>query len=180
MVRDALKLPPVNESASVSNPAEFAREESTANPAAYGVKKLQALLVGRDDSESHYLGMRQNRVGVPVETNSNEESTFVLKIEKKDKFAVLTNSEGKFLTARGESVVLTDTLEEGSRWVIVNPLKTDLNPDDGWFSLESANDPGRYLRHYSLFVYAHKKSELTPGQASLFLSDASWKFEDAQ
>ena len=92
--------PPVNECARVSNPAEFARKESTANPAAYGVKKLQALLVGRDDSESHYLGMRQNRVGVAVETNSNDESTLVLKIEKKDKFAVLKNSEGKFLTAQ--------------------------------------------------------------------------------
>ena len=74
---------------------------------------------------------------------------------------------------------MTDTLEEGSRWLIVNPLKTDLNPNDGWFSLESANDPGIFLRHYSLFVYAHKKSELTPVQAVLFLSDASWKFEDA-
>ena len=93
---------------------------------------------------------------------------------------MLTNSEGKFLTARGEAVVLTDTLEEGARWVIVNPLKTDLDPNDGWFSLESANDPGRFLRHYSRFVYAHKTSELTPGQAGLFSSDASWKFVDAQ
>ncbi len=50
VVRDALKLPPVNESASVSNPAEFAREESTANPAAYGVKKLQASLYSSDAS----------------------------------------------------------------------------------------------------------------------------------
>ena len=55
--------------------------------------------------------MRQKRVGVPVEANSNEESTFVLKIEKTDQFAVLTNSDGKYLTAQGEAVVLTDTLE---------------------------------------------------------------------
>lgn len=123
--------------------------------------------------------MRQNRVGVPVEADSNEESTLVLKNERKDKFAVLTNSEGKLLTARGKAVVLTDTLEEGSRWVIGNPLKTDLDPNDGWFSLESANDPCRFLRHYSLFAYAHKKSELTPGETVLFLPDASWKFVDA-
>ena len=126
------------------------------------------------------MGMRQKRVGVPVEANSNEESTFVLKIEKTDQFAVLTNSDGKYLTAQGEAVVLTDTLEPGSRWVIRNPLKADLNPNDGWFSLEFANAPGTFLRHYSLFVYAHKKSELNPGQAVLFSSDASWKFEDTQ
>ncbi len=124
--------------------------------------------------------MRQNRVGVSVEANSNEESTFVLKIEKRDRFAVLTNSDGKYLTAQGEAVVLTDTLESRSRWVIRNPLKADLNPNDGWFSLESANTPGTFLRHYSLFVYAHKKSELTPGQAVLFSCDASWEFEDTQ
>jgi hypothetical protein len=81
--------------------------------------------------------MRQNRVGVQVKEDSNEEIAFVLKIEKRDRFAVLTNSEGKFLTARGEAIVLTDTLEEGSRWVIINSLKTDLDPNDGWFSLES-------------------------------------------
>ena len=46
------------------------------------------------------MGMRQNRVGVAVEANSNDESTLVLKIEKKDKFALLKNSEGKFLTAQ--------------------------------------------------------------------------------
>lgn len=79
---------------------------------AYCLKKLQALLVGRDDSESHYLGMRQNRVGVPLQSSSSDARTCVLKIEKKVKFAVLTNSEGKFLTARGKDVVLTDTLED--------------------------------------------------------------------
>lgn len=106
------------------------------------------MLVSRSDYESHYLGMRQSRVGVPVKADSNEESTFVLKIEKRDGFAVITNSEGMFLTARGKTVVLTDTLEEGSHWVIGNPLKTELDPNDGWFSLESANDHGRFLRHY--------------------------------
>ena len=117
--------------------------------------------------------MRQNRVGVSVEANSNEESTFVLKIEKRDRFAVLTNSDGKYLTAQGEAVVLTDTLESRSRWVIRNPLKADLNPNDGWFSLESAKALWTFLRHYSLFVYAHKKSELNPGQSVLFSSDAA-------
>jgi hypothetical protein len=52
--------------------------------------------------------MRQNRVGVPVEADSNEQSTFVLKIEKRDHFAVFTNSEGMFLTARSETVAAFD------------------------------------------------------------------------
>jgi WD40 repeat protein len=178
VVRQALKLSLVKESARVSNPAELARQESTAN--VYGVKRLHALLVGVKDFECRYLGMRQDRVGIQVETESNSESIFAFTIEKKDNVAILTSGEGRFLTARGEAVVLTDTLEEGSRWVIRNPLKTNLDPNDGWFSLESASDPGRFLRHFSLFVYAHKKSELTPGQASLFLPDASWRFVDAQ
>ena len=135
---------------------------------AYGVKKLQAFIDGGDKSESRYVGMSENSIGIPVETESNRESIFVLKVEKNDNAAVLTNSEGKYLTAQGEAVVLTDTLEPGSRWVIRNPIKTDVSPNDGWFSLESANDPGRFLRHYSLLVYAHKKSELTPGHAVFF------------
>lgn len=75
--------------------------------------------------------MRQSRVGVPVKADSNEESTFVLKIEKRDKLSVVTNREGMFLTARGETVIMTDTLEQGSHWVIGNPLKTELDPNDG-------------------------------------------------
>ena len=124
--------------------------------------------------------MNEGRIGIPVETNSNSEMIIVLKVEKNDTFTVLTNSDGKYLTARGAAVVLTDSLEEGSRWVIHNPLEADMNPGDGWFSLESASDPGRFLRHYSLFVYAHKKEELTQQEAALFPTDASWKFVDAQ
>jgi WD40 repeat protein/serine/threonine protein kinase len=160
--------------------AEFGVGVVTAKRRAYGVRKLQAFLVGGDNSQSRYLGMSENSIGIPVETESSSESIFVLKVEMNDNAAVLTNSEGKYLTAQGEAVVLTDTLEPGSRWVIRNPLKTDLSANDGWFSLESANAPGTFLRHLSLFVYAHKMSELTPGQAFLFLSDASWKFEDSQ
>jgi hypothetical protein len=99
--------------------------------------------------------MSENSIGIPVETESNSENIFVLKVQKNNNSAVVANNNGKFLTAQGEAVVLTDTLEPGSRWVIRNPLKTDLSPNDGWFSLESATDPGRFLRHYSLFVYAH-------------------------
>ena len=124
--------------------------------------------------------MSENSIGIPVEAESNAESIFVLKIEKNDQFAVLTDANGKYLTSQGDAVVVTDTPEPGSRSVIRNPLKTNPNPNDGWFSLEFANDPGRFLRHYSLLVYAHKKSELTPKQAVHFSSDASWKFEDAQ
>ncbi len=89
--------------------------------------------------------MIENSIGSPVETESNSEGIFVLKEEKYDNSAVLTNSEGKYLTAQGEAVVLSDTLEPGSHWVICNPLKTDLHRNDGWLSLESANDPGRFL-----------------------------------
>lgn len=131
--------------------AEFGVGVVTAKRSAYGVKRLQALIDG-DNSESRYLGMSENSIGIRVESESNAESIFVLKVEKNDQFAVLTDANGKYLTARGDAVVVTDTLEPGSRWVIRNPLKTNLNSNDGWFSLESANDPGRFLRHYSLFV----------------------------
>ncbi len=150
----------------------------TAKRKAFGLRRLQAF-VGVGSSESHYLGMKNNKVGIPDATTSNSESVFVLKVEENDKFAVLTNSEGKYVTARGEAVVLSDTLEQGSRWAIRNPLKTDLDPGDGWFSLESASDPGKFLRHFMLIAYAHTKAELTSVEAALFLADASWKFVDA-
>jgi len=60
--------------------------------------------------------MRDNSIGIPVETESDNESIFVLKVEENDKFAVLRDREGKYLTAQSEAVVLTDTMEEGSRW----------------------------------------------------------------
>lgn len=89
----------------------------TAKRKAYGVKRLQAFLGGGDHSKNHYLGMRNDSVGIPVETSSKNESIFVLKIDSKDNFAVLTNSDGQYVTARGEAVVLTGTLEQGSRWI---------------------------------------------------------------
>lgn len=97
----------------------------------------------------------------------------------KGKFAVLTTRESKYLTARDKALVLTDTVEEGSRWIIYNPFKANLNPHDGWYSLESASDTGRFLRHYSFVAYALKKADITPGQTTLFPSDVSWKFVDA-
>ncbi len=159
---------------------EFGVGVVTAKRKAYGVKRLQAFLAGCDRSDSHYLGMRNNTVGIPHETAFNTGSIFVLKIEEKDKFAILTNREGRYVTARGKAVVLTEELEQGSRWMIRNPLKTDLDPNNGWFSLESASDPDRFLRHYSFLAYAQKRAELTPGEAILFPADASWKFVDAE
>lgn len=160
--------------------AEFGVGVVTAKRSAFGTKKLQSLPVDENRRECHYVGMKNDNVGIIDETVAKPENIIVLKIEKGDKFAVLINQEGKHVTAKGKAVVLTDTLEQGSRWVIRNPLKTDLDPGDGWFSLESASDPGRFLRHHSLFLCAHKYVELTPVEAALFLSDASWKFVDAQ
>lgn len=180
VIQEALTHVAVEVSNRARNPAELTISESTANPAAYGVKRLQALLAGRKDTEVYYLGMKENRIGLSPEVDSRSGNPLVLTIEKKDRFAVLTNGEGRFLTANGEAVFLTDTLEEGSRWVIGKLLTTDLNAEEGWFSLESANAPDRFLRHYSLFVYAHQTSDLTPEQSALFTSDASWKFVDAE
>ena len=112
--------------------------------------------------------------------DSRSETIFDLTVEKNDKFTVLINRGDRYLTTHGEAVVLTDTLEPGSHWVIRNPLKAVLNPDDGWLSLESASDPDRFLRHFSLSAYAHKTVELTPGRGAPFLSDASWKFVDSE
>ncbi len=74
VVQESLKLSPVTELLKLPNSAEFGVGVLTANPKAHGVKRLQALLVGGDNSENQYLGMRENRVGIPVETNSNRET----------------------------------------------------------------------------------------------------------
>lgn len=170
---------PDNTEGNFLDSTEFGVGVVTAKRKAYGVKRLQAFLDGGENYEKHYLGLRNSEVGLSGEANPDSESIFVLKIEKKDTVAVLTNSEGKYVTARGEAVVLTETLEEGSQWVIRHPLKSGLDPDAGWFSLESASDPGRFLRHFLLYAYAHKKADLTLGEAALFPAAASWKFLDA-
>lgn len=180
VVHESLNLAPSQDSRSTPASAKMSHSITTANPKAYGVKRLQALLIGGRDSDSRFLGMTDGRVGIPMKSNADTESVFVLSVERKDGGALLTNRDGKYLTAHGQDVVLTDTPEAGSRWVIRNPLKSDLDPDDEWFSLESADDPGRFLRHFSLLVYAHKKAELTADEAALFQADASWKFVDSQ
>ncbi|MCP4787297.1 MAG: hypothetical protein GY903_28595 [Fuerstiella sp.] len=96
--------------------AEFGVGVVTAKRRAYGVKRLPAFLSGSDDSNSRYPGIRKNRIGIPDETNPDSERIFVLKVDTKDAVAVLTNSEGYYVTAQGETVVLTDTLEQGSRF----------------------------------------------------------------
>jgi hypothetical protein len=148
--------------------------------AAYGTKRLHTFGVGGKSSENHYLGVRNNQVGIPDEKNPSSGDIFVLNVKQTDNGAVLTNKAGKYLTARGKDVVLSDTPEQGSYWLIRNPKKSDVRAIDGWFSLESASDPGRYLRHFQLKAFAHKEEELGQNEKSLFMPDATWRFVDVK
>lgn len=62
--------------------------------------------------------------------------------------------------------------------MIRKPEQAGLYPDDRWLNSESANDLGRFLRHYSFFIYGDRKAGLTAGPAAFFLADASWENED--
>ncbi|MBT5019044.1 MAG: hypothetical protein HON04_09880 [Planctomicrobium sp.] len=44
------------------------------------------------------------------------------------------------MTTRGAGVIFADELEEGSGWLIRNPLQADLSPKDSWINLEAASD----------------------------------------
>ena len=59
---------------------EFGVGVVTAKHKAYGLRKLEAFLAGGDNSQSRYLGISENSIGIPVESESNAESIFVLKI----------------------------------------------------------------------------------------------------
>lgn len=159
--------------------ADFGVGVVTAKKRAYGAKRLHTFGISGAGSAHHYLGMRGNQVGIPDETNPSSGNIFVLNVEKKEGAAVLTNKAGKYLTARGRDVVLSDAPEAGSYWTIRDPLKRELHVDEGWFSLESANDSGRYLRHYGYKAFAHKNGEMNQSEATHFLADASWRFIDA-
>ena len=148
--------------------------------AAYGTKRLHTFGVGGKSSENHYLGVRNSQVGIPDEKNPSSGDILVLNVKQTDNGAVLTNQAGKYLTARGQEVVLSDTPEQGSYWLIRDPKKSDVRASDGWFSLELASDPGRYLRHFQLKAFAHKEEELGQNEKSLFLPDATWRFVDAK
>lgn len=163
-----------------NRPATAGKDKSkvVAVEKAYGVKRLHTFGVSGASSKSHYLGMRGTAVGIPDQTDPKSGSIFVLKVQKEGDVAVLQTKAGKYVTAKGSDVVLTDAIEKGSRWAVRNPLKSGLG--DGWFSLESASDPGKFLRHYGHIAFAHKKSELDKGQTEHFLADASWKFVDAE
>ena len=101
-----------------------------------------------------------------------------LNVKQTDSGAILTNEMGEYLTARGTEIVMSDARELGSYWVIRDPLNSDVRAVDGWFSLESASDPGRYLRHYQFHTFAHKEEELSQIEKNLFLPDATWRFVD--
>lgn len=154
-------------------------QAATDTKAAYGAKRLHTFGVGGKSTENHYLGERDNQVGIPNETNPSSGDIFVLNVEQTDNGAILTNKAGKYLTARGKDVVMSDARELGSYWVIRDPLNSDVRAVDGWFSLESASDPGRYLRHYQFKAFAHKEEELSQNEKNLFLPDATWRFVDA-
>ncbi len=158
--------------------ADFGVGVVTDKERAFGLKRLHTFGISGKDSENHYLGMRNNGVGIPNETDPDSGSIFVLNVQKKGNVVVLTDKAGKYLTARGKDVFMADTPEPGSNWEIRDPLKRELQVSEGWFSLESANDPGRYLRHYGLRAFAHTKEELNASQAEHFLADASWRFVD--
>ena len=146
-----------------------------------GLMRLQTFGISGENSENHYLGMRDDRLGIPDETNPGSGSISVLFIEMMEDGATLrTISAGQYVTARGKEIVLTDDVEPGSYWVIRDPLKKDLQVSDRWFSLESVNDPGRYLRHYGHLAFAHKEQELNSSEAEHFLADAAWRFVDTR
>lgn len=151
---------------------------------ATGYKKLQAFGAGGEQSTHHYLGMREGKVGLPEDTNPNGENVFVLLVEKAENGVALraytVDKEGylvgdaNYVTAQGEDVVLTSQFEEGSLWLIRDPNQSGLNAEDRWVSLESAAQPGSFLRHFSHFANVHQQGRELDG---FYLADSTWKFE---
>jgi hypothetical protein len=150
---------------------QMREEKAAVMQKAFGSKKLQTWGIGGENTSNDFLNQTEGKLSVGA-------GPLVLTVQKEGDVAILKTADGKFVTAGEEAVTLTDTEQPGSKWIVRLPLKTDAG--DGWFSLESASGPGKFLRHYIRDLFAHKQAELSGDNATHFLADASWRFVDAE